>query len=133
MAVFRFVFNAEIEKMYPQIRIDTSQLSFQRILFRESDNGLVRDYELSTVTFGVNCAPYPAMRTLHQMTDDIRNDFPLASYILRNYRYVDDVLAGAYDVSNAVQPCGETISALTSAGFSLRKWTSKSEANTLSH
>ena len=124
---FQFVFNADIEKMYRQIRVAPSQQSFQRILFRESENGLVRDYELSTVTFGVNCAPYLAIRTLHQLADDVRNEFPLASDILRNYMYVDDVLAGAHEISRAEQACDEVISALTSAGFSLRKWTSNSK------
>ena len=46
---FRFVFNTDIEKMYRQIRIDPPQQSLQRILFRESENSLVWNYELSTV------------------------------------------------------------------------------------
>ncbi|XP_017478255.1 PREDICTED: uncharacterized protein LOC108368027 [Rhagoletis zephyria] len=41
----RFVFNGDIEKMYRQI--------------------LIHDYNLKTVTFGVNCAPYIAIRGYH--------------------------------------------------------------------
>ena len=41
--------------------------------------------------------------------------------------YVDDVLAAAHEISKAEQACDEVISALTSAGFSLRKWTSISK------
>ena len=41
--------------------------------------------------------------------------------------YVDDVLAGAHEISRADQACEEVISALTSGGFSFRKWTSNSK------
>ena len=62
--IFQYVFNADIEKMYRQIRIDPAQQTFQRNHFQDSEKGSVRDYELSTVTFGVNCASYFAILTL---------------------------------------------------------------------
>ncbi|KAH8261697.1 hypothetical protein KR038_002300, partial [Drosophila bunnanda] len=91
---FRYVFNADIEKMYLQIWVDLSHTSLQRILFRNPE-GEIRDYELKTVTFGVNCAPFLAIRVLQQLADDEEERYPQASHIIRNYMYVDDVLAGA--------------------------------------
>lgn len=38
--------------------------------------------------------------------------------------YVDDILAGCHDIISAIQTQKELISALSSAGFVLRKWTS---------
>ena len=40
---------------------------------------------------------------------------------------MDDVLAGALEISRAKQAYDEVITALISAGFSLRKWTSNSK------
>ncbi|XP_060665700.1 uncharacterized protein LOC132797981 [Drosophila nasuta] len=62
---YRYVFNADITKMYRQILMDSKHKPFQRILFRTSD-GEIRDFELHTVTFGVNCAPFLALRVLSQ-------------------------------------------------------------------
>ena len=82
------------------------------------------DYELKTVTFGVNCAPYLAIWTWLQLADDVQDQYPLGSNILRNSLYVDDALAGAYDIAAAIRAQNELISALQSASLSLRKRTS---------
>ncbi|XP_037811016.1 uncharacterized protein LOC119603147 [Lucilia sericata] len=123
---FEFVFNADIQKMYRQILVDPRHTPYQRILFRDNPNSLVGDYELKTVTFGVNCAPYLAIRTVLQLADDVRDTFPIASSILRNSMCVDDVLAGAHSKRDAILAKTELILALQSAGFELRKWTSNS-------
>ncbi|XP_036346348.1 uncharacterized protein LOC118755629 isoform X1 [Rhagoletis pomonella] len=110
--------------MYRQIMLHQEHTPFQRILFRESPDEEIKDYELKTVTFGVNCAPYLAIRTLHQLADDVKTRFPLAAKILKQYMYVDDVLAGAHDCTTAIQMRDEVIEALNTASFPLRKWTS---------
>ncbi|XP_037826677.1 uncharacterized protein LOC119614634 [Lucilia sericata] len=123
---FEFVFNADIQKMYRQILVDPKHTPYQRILFRDTPNSSIGDYELKTVTFGLNCAPYLAIRTLLQLSDDVRDAFPIASSILRKAMYVDDVLAGAHSKRDAILAKNELIHALQSAGFELRKWTSNS-------
>ncbi|XP_036340374.1 uncharacterized protein LOC118749683 [Rhagoletis pomonella] len=50
--------------------------------------------ELKTVTFGVNCAPYLAIRMLYQLAQDCQDEFPLANNILLRETYVDDILSG---------------------------------------
>ncbi|XP_062134720.1 uncharacterized protein LOC133844653 [Drosophila sulfurigaster albostrigata] len=123
---FQFVFNADITKMYRQILVDPKHTRFPRLLFRTPDEKLC-DFELNTVTFGVNCAPYLAIRVLHQLASDVRDRYPLASDIIANYMYVDDVLAGAHTKQAAVSAIDELRTALESAGFPLRKWTSNSK------
>jgi len=68
---FRYVYSADIEKMYRQIWVDPKHSPFQRILFRNSE-GHIRDFELQTVTFGVNCGPFLAIRVLQQGKSDFR-------------------------------------------------------------
>ncbi|XP_061386429.1 uncharacterized protein LOC133321354, partial [Musca vetustissima] len=109
--------------MYRQIRVHPQHSPLQRIVFRDSITKQVQDYELQTVTFGVNCAPYLAIRTLLQLADDSENEFPLAAHILRKCMYVDDVLAGAHDLETALAARDQLIIALSSAKFELRKWT----------
>lgn len=126
--LFRFVFNCDITQMYRQIRVHPQHTSLQRILFRESPNDPISDYELQTVTFGVNCAPYLAIRTLLQLADDCESEYPLASNILRKSMYVDDVLAGAHDLDTAILARDQLIASLSTAKFELRKWTANDKS-----
>ncbi|XP_036329773.1 uncharacterized protein LOC118741907 [Rhagoletis pomonella] len=121
---FRYVFNSDIEKMYRQILLNPDDTKYQRIIFRTSPTEPIRLYELKTVTFGVNCAPYLAIRTLLQLADDVQNSHPIASDILRKYMYVDDVLAGGHTIEAAIKAKDDITGVLQSAGFPLRKWTS---------
>ncbi|XP_059217616.1 uncharacterized protein LOC131994757 [Stomoxys calcitrans] len=123
---YRYVFNGDITKMYRQILVTPEQRPYQRILFRQNPDGHIREFELNTVTFGVNCAPFLAIRTIRQLADDIRSLYPLGSEILRNSMYVDDALAGAHSIQDAIDSRIQLMKALQSAGFSMRKWTSNS-------
>ncbi|XP_037813632.1 uncharacterized protein LOC119604835 [Lucilia sericata] len=125
--MFRYVFNADIEKMYRQIHVNPAHIPFQRIIFRNSPEEDLQDFELNTVTFGVNCAPYLAIRTLLELSKTCEQTNPIVSDILRNHMYVDDVLAGAHTISSAMNARDELIQVLESAGFSLRKWTANND------
>lgn len=124
---YRYVFNGDIEKMYRQIYLDEGHTRFQRIIFRKNPNEDIHDFELKTVTFGINCAPFLAIRTLLQLATDVEKELPLAAKILREMMYVDDALAGAHDIDLAIQARDQLIAALSSAGFSMRKWTANNE------
>ncbi|XP_073831617.1 uncharacterized protein [Musca autumnalis] len=126
--LFKFVFNCDITQMYRQIRVDPAHTPLQRIVFRDSPQKPVQDFELQTVTFGVNCAPYLAIRTLLQLADDTNDRYPLAAHILRRCMYVDDVLTGYHDIRTALDSRDQLIAALSSAKFELRKWTANDRA-----
>lgn len=96
--LFRYVFNCDITQMYRQIRVASKHSPFPKIFFRRAPSDPIQGFELQTVTFGLNCAPFLAIRTLHQLAEDTQSDYPLAAHILRKCMYVDDVLAGAHDI-----------------------------------
>ncbi|XP_050340495.1 uncharacterized protein LOC126766847 [Bactrocera neohumeralis] len=121
--LFKYVFNSDIEKMYRQILLKADQTKYQRIVFRNHPTEQTNLFELKTVTFGINCAPYLAIRTLLQLADDVESSLPVASNILRKCMYVDDVLAGGHSIEAAIKARNEIRTALESAGFPLRKWT----------
>ncbi|XP_036346632.1 uncharacterized protein LOC118755947, partial [Rhagoletis pomonella] len=113
--------------MYRQILLNPDQTKYQRIVFRKSSSEPINLYELNTVTFGVNCAPYLAIRTLLQLADDVESLYPVASDILKKCMYVDDVLAGGHTIESTIKAKDEVSMVLQSAGFPLRKWTSNCE------
>ncbi|XP_015437899.1 PREDICTED: uncharacterized protein LOC107193038 [Dufourea novaeangliae] len=124
----RVVFNGSrptsSEKMYRQILVHEDDWDHQRILWRAENQGKVTVYTLSTVTYGLACAPYLALRCLHQLASDEESRFPFGAAVLRSEVYIDDVLSGRATVEEAKRKRGQLNSLLRAGGFVLRKWAS---------
>ncbi|XP_075158079.1 uncharacterized protein LOC142231352 [Haematobia irritans] len=125
---YQFVFNGDIQKMYRQIWVHEDDQKFQQILFRPAPNKPVQNFQLKTVTFGVNAAPFLAIRTLLELGKECKLSYPQASQILQHEVYVDDVLSGAHSIAEAKIKQYQLVKALSSAGFPLKKLTSNSKA-----
>ena len=68
--IHRFVFLADIVKMFRQIWVNEEHRNYQRILCRKNPFESVRHYQLCTVTYGTVCAPFLAVRVLEQLAHD---------------------------------------------------------------
>lgn len=78
--------------MYRQILVHPLDRPYQRILFQPSPHVPILDFQLTTVTFGVNCAPFLAIRTLLQLASDSESIYPKVAQILRDEIYVYDII-----------------------------------------
>jgi len=58
---YRYVFVADIAKMYRQIRVREEDCVYQHILWRRSPEEEVQEYQLLTFTYGVNSIPCAAV------------------------------------------------------------------------
>ncbi|XP_070137342.1 uncharacterized protein [Drosophila bipectinata] len=96
---------------------------FRRILWRNDQNEIA-EYSLNTVTFGTASAPYTAIRVIRQLAHDEQHRYPLATPVLLNKVYVDDVQTGHNTVHGALEIRNQLIATLKSAGMELRKWAS---------
>ncbi|UYV66894.1 hypothetical protein LAZ67_4003257 [Cordylochernes scorpioides] len=117
-------FTGDIEKMYRQIKVNSSDLDFQRIFWRNSPLESLLEYRLLTVTYGMSCAPYLAIRTLMQLATDKELLFPDASKIIKTDFYADGLLSGATTIEEAKVLIDDIRKILFSGGFCLRKWMS---------
>ncbi|GFY00632.1 DUF1758 domain-containing protein [Trichonephila clavipes] len=107
--------------MYRQVKIHPSQQDFLRIARKTSVDSPLKTYRLTTVTYGTTCAPFLATRTLLQLSEDEKQNFPLASPIVKNYFYVDDVLSGAPDLETAIEIQQQLIGMMNACGMHLYK------------
>ncbi|XP_015120060.1 uncharacterized protein LOC107043207 [Diachasma alloeum] len=89
-----YVITVDIAKMFRQILIHPEDRSMQLILWRKSSDELLNTHQLNTVTYGTACAPFHVMRCLHELAVQHRLEFPLASKVLEEDFYMDDVLTG---------------------------------------
>ncbi|CAL1671717.1 unnamed protein product [Lasius platythorax] len=118
----RYVYIADIAKMFRQILVHPDDADYQRIVWRPNKSGPVKIYRLLTVTYGTACAPYLALRVLLQLAKDENDHFPEAAQVLRDNTYVDDVLFGSDDIATAFAIRDQLNTLMSRGGFHLRKW-----------
>ena len=99
----RVAIGAGVEKMYRKILVDPRDVDLQRVLWTDSASGSEQHYQLRTVTYGLSCASYLALRVLRQLGAGEGDKYPRAAQILRRSVYVDDILTGSDDVAAAKQ------------------------------
>ncbi|XP_046400585.1 uncharacterized protein LOC124166915 [Ischnura elegans] len=121
------VFACDIRQMYRQIKIHPDDQHFQLIYWRETPTDLLKVFKLTTVTYGVTSAPFLAIRTLHQLAEDEGAQFPQAARVLKSQTFVDDIIAGADNVQEALTFQHDLTKLLSLGGFQLRKWCSNSD------
>ncbi|GBN63698.1 hypothetical protein AVEN_180264-1 [Araneus ventricosus] len=118
----KFVFSADIRKMYRMILVDPQQRDLQRIVWKNGENDTVKTYKLNTVTYGTTSAPYLATRVLHQLVKDEGQCFPLAATVLDSEFYMDDVLTGGDSLEEVRELQIQLIHLVARAGIELHKW-----------
>jgi len=103
--------------MYRQIAVHQDDWNLQRLLWNDLD-GHINVYRLTTVTYGLNCAPFLALRTVQQLVIDEGHRFPKAVVPLTRGRYVD-IFGGAETISEAKEVVYQTKQLCETGGFPL--------------
>ncbi|XP_076299894.1 uncharacterized protein LOC143218549 [Lasioglossum baleicum] len=120
----QYVVTADITKMYRQILVHPEDRNHQRILWRDTEAKHVSEYQLNTVTYGLSCAPFLAVRTLHQLAEDEGSRYPIGALALRHDTYVDDILTGADTIPALIDTATQLQQLCMAGGFPLQKWAS---------
>ena len=89
--------------MYREVLLSEPDRQLHRFLWRPHPDQPVGDYCMNRVTFGVTSSPYVAVRTLQQTAADFSTPDSLASWHVHQSFYVDDLLAGADNIPDAIQ------------------------------
>ena len=123
---YRVALSGDVGKMYREVMLCQPDRQLHRFLWRSHPDQPVADYCMNRVTFGVTSSPYAAVRTLQQTASDFSTPESKASWHVCQSFYVDDLLAGADTVSEAVQLYQQLRELLLKGGFELKKWRSSS-------
>ena len=116
-----YVWSADIVKMYRQMLIDPEDQNLMLILWRKAPMDKIRVLRFRTVTCGLVCAPYQALRTLKQLCHDEGHGFPQAQEVLAERTYMDDSYGGANCLEEAKMQQAQLSALLRTGGFQLGK------------
>ncbi|GFT60787.1 integrase catalytic domain-containing protein [Trichonephila clavipes] len=122
--IFSVAICVHVEKMFRQIKVQEEDVDWQIILWRDSPTEPIREYRLTTVTYGTSSAPFLSTRTLQQLAIDEQKNYPAASRATLSHFYVDDLLSRSATKKGAIQLVSELKEMMKRGGFSLRKWVS---------
>lgn len=124
---FRFSFGADISKMFRQILLPPQDQKRLRILWRRAPDLPMKEYQLNTVTYGLDCAPWQALRVIHQIADDEAPD-PQTAKIIKTSFYVDDLLYGGDTIAECQTLVRQIKDTLQAGKMPLTKWTTNNSA-----
>lgn len=123
----QFVLMADVEKMFRQVNIRKEDRDMQRIVWRSDPKKQLHTYRLSTVTYGTTSASFMTTNCLITLADESKNQYPLASEIVRRDFYMDDLMTGSNTIEECCQLRKQIHAILETAKFPLRKWCSNSQ------
>ena len=123
---YQVAVSGDISKMFREVELCPQDRNLHRFLWRPDKTGCIGDYQMNRVTFGVTSSPYVAVRVLQQTAEDFSEPDSQAHWHIHHSMYVDDLLAGAETVEEAVQLFLDLRKVLSKGGFELRKWRSSS-------
>ncbi|XP_068229104.1 uncharacterized protein [Palaemon carinicauda] len=112
----------DIKKMYNTVKLSEEDMHTHRFLWRNFE--LERDpshYKLKTVTFGDKPSGSIAMMALRK-TAEINNCFPLASKMIVEDSYVDDIISSVNSKDCALERIKEVEEVLRLGGFQIKYW-----------
>jgi len=124
----QYVITSDIEKMFRQVQVAKEDWDLQRILWRSKPDGLLRTYQLTTVTYGTTPASFLATQCLINLAEETKQQYPQASKSILHDFYMDDLMTGADTIEECSKLQREINTVLNSAKLPLRKWCSNSSA-----
>ncbi|XP_054083397.1 uncharacterized protein LOC128920334 [Zeugodacus cucurbitae] len=122
--MWRYVMSADVEKMYRQIKVREEDQEYQYILWRENPQEKIKEFKLTTVTYGTAAAPFLAVRTLHEIGNIYCKDNKNVHDVIKNDFYMDDLMTGGHTIRDCKELREKLMQTLQCAGFHLRKWLS---------
>ncbi|XP_037033049.1 uncharacterized protein LOC119072036 [Bradysia coprophila] len=115
---------ADVEKMYRRIFVHKKDRDYQRIVWRKDVNQPLKTYRMRVVTDGMSSSPFLAIRTVRQLAEDEKENFPLAYEPIMTDLFMDDLVSGSKDISSGIKQIRDINNIFKSGGMHMRKWSS---------
>ncbi|GFV76197.1 integrase catalytic domain-containing protein [Trichonephila clavipes] len=123
---------ADIERAFLQISLRDEDRDAVRFLFpdirsNQTDPYKFQVYRFKRVMFGVNVSPFLLSSTIKYHIENYSEQYPAATEMLDTCLYVDDIISGADDISQALKVSQDAETIMKNANMKLRKWNSNDQ------
>ncbi|GFY20524.1 integrase catalytic domain-containing protein [Trichonephila clavipes] len=123
---------ADIERAFLEISLRDEDRDAVRFLFpdirsNQRDPYKFQVYRFKRVMFGVNGSPFLLSATIKHHIENYREQYPAATEMLDTCLYVDNVISGADDISQALKVSKDAETIMKNASMKLRKWNSNDQ------
>ena len=115
----RIAITTDVSRRYRMVLLERSDKDLHRFVWSSEP---VRDYRMTSVTFGIDASSYTANMAVKQNAIDHSLEFPVAATAVDKSSYVDDRLTGADSLEEAIDLCQQLQELFTRGGFNLCKW-----------
>jgi len=116
-----------VEKSFRQIKVAKEDWWLQKVLWRSSPKEELREYSLTTVTYGTTSASFLAIYCLVTLAESTEKSHPTASKAILDDLYMDDIMTGSETEEECCQLKEDISMIMASAKLPLRKWCSNSK------
>ncbi|GBL78729.1 hypothetical protein AVEN_65284-1 [Araneus ventricosus] len=128
----KIAFCADIQRAFLEVGIAEEDREFLKFLWikKEGPNLDLSTHNIETlrykrVTFGVKCSPFLLAAIIRLHLEKYEKKYAKACEML-NELYVDDLINGTSDITEAIQLSSEMIYILSEASMNLRRWATNS-------
>ncbi|XP_025405599.1 uncharacterized protein LOC112679881 [Sipha flava] len=113
--------------MFRQIKVAKEDWRLQKVLWRSSPEEELREYYLTTITYGTTPASFLAIYCLVTLGKSAEQSHPTAAKAIIEDFYMDDIMTGAETEDECCQLQKDISMIMDSARLPLRKWCSNFE------
>lgn len=124
--VHRIALTGDVAQMYPQVLLKPEFRHYQLVLWRENEKQPIETFFINTVMFGMRHSLHSAVRAMQQCAIEGKKEYPMASEVVLNDCFVDDLITGEDDEGDTIELRQQTTNLLASGGFPIKKWASNS-------
>ncbi|XP_064646567.1 uncharacterized protein LOC135499619 [Lineus longissimus] len=115
----------DVKEMFSQIVLQLECRRYHRLLWRDCYTDRPMDtYEAVRVTFGDRASPFLAMYVLQEQARRAAPDYPLASQVIKDFTYMDDVTDSFETTAIAAKMIPELKTVEKPGGWTIRRWSS---------
>ncbi|XP_064638357.1 uncharacterized protein LOC135494368 [Lineus longissimus] len=115
----------DVKEMFSQIVLQLECRRYHRLLWRDCYTYRPMDtYEAVRVTFGDRASPFLAMYVLQEQARRAAPDYPLASQVIKDFTYMDDVTDSFETTAIAAKMIPELKTVVKPGGWTIRRWSS---------
>ena len=116
----------DVSKMFLRMKLHPEHERYQRFLWRPDPEGPVKHAVIIKMAFGLADSPFKALRGVQKLVEKYRHLYPDAARELARNLYVDDLLSGCDDETDALRLYQQCVELLSKASLPMKKWCTSS-------